>query len=86
MELEREVNFPDNLVNIRIQANSPYQIKRMIEGMEQGKGFLLMSKSDIKINRKDGPRLRVFATFKDLKSDKLAKQKEKKKRERYNEQ
>ena len=64
------VRFPDNLVNVRVQANSSYQLKRVVEAIEKEKGFILMSKSSILTNRTDGPRLRQFLTFKDEKSDK----------------
>lgn len=74
----RDIRFPANLINIRIQANTSYQIGRVLKIMESEKGLTLMSKSDIKTNRSAGPRLRLFATFKDLKSEKKTRQKQKK--------
>ena len=74
----RETRFPYNLVNVRIQANSSYQLKRVMEAVENEKGFTLMSKSDIQTNRTAGPRLRQFLTFKDEKSEKRGHQKRKK--------
>lgn len=74
----RETRFPNNLVNVRIQANSSYQLKRVLEAVEMEKGFTLMSKSEIQTNRTAGPRLRQFITLKDDKSEKKAWQKRKK--------
>ena len=74
----REVKFPYNLVNVRVQANSSYQLKRVLEAIENEKGFTLMSKSDIQTNRTAGPRLRQFMTFKDEKSDKRGRRKQNK--------
>ena len=79
----RETRFPNNLVNVRIQANSSYQLKRVLEAVEMEKGFTLMSKSDIQTNRTAGPRLRQFITLKDDKSEKRAWQKRKKSYKRY---
>ena len=80
----RETRFPNNLVNVRIQANSSYQLKRVLEAIEQEKGFTLMSKSDIQTNRTAGPRLRQFITLKDDKYEKKAWQKRKKSYSSYN--
>ena len=71
----RDIRFPANLINIRIQANTSYQIGRVLKIMESEKGLTLMSKSDIKTNRSAGPRLRLFATFKDSKSEKNTRNK-----------
>ena len=71
----RETRFPNNLVNVRVQANSSYQLKRVLEAVENEKGFTLMSKSEIQTNRTAGPRLRQFLTFKDEKSEKKKWQK-----------
>ncbi len=73
----RETRFPNNLVNVRIQANSSYQLKRVLEAVENEKGFMLMSKSEIQTNRTAGPRLRQFLTFKDEKSEKRDRPKRK---------
>lgn len=73
----RETRFPYNLVNVRVQANSSYQLKRVIEAVEKEKGFTLMSKSEIQTNRTAGPKLRQFITFKDEKSGKYGLQKRK---------
>ena len=34
-----ETRFPHNLVRVRVQANSSYQIKRVIEAVCKEKGF-----------------------------------------------
>ena len=81
----RETRFPSNLVNVRIQANSSYQLKRVLEAVEQEKGFTLMSKSDVQTNRTAGPRLRQFITFKDDKTEKRVGQKRKKSYKSYTE-
>ena len=81
----RETRFPSNLVNVRIQANSSYQLKRVLEAVEQEKGFTLMSKSDVQTNRTAGPRLRQFITFKDDKAEKRVGQKRKKSYKSYTE-
>ena len=47
----REVKFPANLINIRVQANSSYQIGRILDIVESEKGLTLMSKSEIKTNQ-----------------------------------
>ena len=80
----REVKFPNNLVNVRVQANSSYQLKRVLEAIENEKGFTLMSKSEIQTNRTAGPRLRQFVTFRDEKSEKRNWQKRKKYYNHYN--
>lgn len=71
------MRFPDNLVNVRVQANSSYQLKRITEAVEREKGFTLMSKSAIQTNKTAGPRLRQFLTFKDEKSIKRERQRKK---------
>ncbi len=69
--MEKEVSrFPQELINIRVQANSSYQIKRVLEALQNEKGLELMSVSGIKRNCGEGPKLRQFATFKDLKAEK----------------
>ena len=75
-----ENRFPAELVQIRIQADSSYQIKRIMESMKMVKGFELMSESGIKRNNGAGPKLRLFATLKDLKAEKKKLQK----KNRYN--
>ena len=75
-----ENRFPEELVQIRIQADSSYQIKRIMECMKMVKGFELMSESGIKRNNGAGPKLRLFATLKDLKAEKKKLQK----KNRYN--
>ena len=80
----REVKFPYNLVNVRVQANSSYQLKRVLEAIENEKGFTLMSKSEIQTNRTAGPKLRQFVTFRDEKSEKRNWQKRKNYYNHYN--
>ena len=62
----RNTRFPEDLVNVRVQANTSYQIKRVIELVQSEKGLELMSCSKIMPNSGSGPRLRQFATFKDF--------------------
>lgn len=76
----RESRFPENLVNVRAQANTSYQIKRVIELVQSEKGLELMSCSKIMPNSETGPRLRQFATFKDLKYEKKQQQRKNKQR------
>ena len=73
-----ETKFPHNLIRVRVQANSSYQIKRVIEAVCKEKGLLEMDRSDVMRNTGEGPRLRQFVTFKDMKSEKLMLQKQKK--------
>ncbi|MBO4414369.1 MAG: hypothetical protein J5824_00130 [Lachnospiraceae bacterium] len=61
------------MVQVRVQADDSYQIKRAIEAVEKEKGFVLMSRSGIKRNTGNGPRLREFASFRDLKAEKKKK-------------
>ena len=69
--MEKEISrFPEELINVRIQANSSYQMKRVLEVIKSEKGLELMSVSGIKRNSGEGPKLRQFATFKDLKAEK----------------
>ena len=76
----RESRFPENLVNVRVQANTSYQIKRVMEQVQKEKGLELMSCSEIIPNSGTGPRLRQFATFKDLKYEKKQQQRKNKQR------
>ncbi len=76
----KECRFPEDLVNVRVQANTSYQIKRVIEQLQNEKGLELMSCSKILPNTGAGPRLRQFATFKDLKYEKKQQQKKNKER------
>ncbi|MCR5510558.1 MAG: hypothetical protein K6F54_06400 [Lachnospiraceae bacterium] len=61
------------MVQVRVQADESYQIKRVIDSIEKEKGFVLMSSSGVKRNCGDGPKLREFASFKDLKAEKKQK-------------
>jgi len=61
--------YHEGMIQVRIQAQTSYQIKRAIEALEKEKGFLLMSRSGVKKNSGDGPKLREFASFKDLKEE-----------------
>ena len=62
--------YQKGMVQVRIQADDSYQMKRAIEAVEKEKGFVLMSRSGVKKNSGDGPRLREFASFRDLKTEK----------------
>ncbi len=61
------------MVQVRVQADDSYQIKRAMEAVGKEKGLVLMSSSGIKRNSGDGPRLREFASFRDLKAEKKKK-------------
>ena len=63
---KNESKFPEDLVNVRVQANTSYQIKRVMELVETEKGLEMMSCSKILKNTGTGPRLRQFATFQTL--------------------
>ena len=76
----RNTRFPEDLVNVRVQANTSYQIKRVIELVQSEKGLELMSCSKIMPISGSGPRLRQFATFKDLKYEKKQQQRKNKQR------
>ena len=39
----RDTRFPKYLVNVRVQANTSYQIKRVMEQVQKEKGLELMS-------------------------------------------
>ncbi len=81
-----ETNFPDNLIRLRIQANTSYQIKRIIRLVGEENALVEVDRSKIMVNYGGGPKLRIFVTFKDNKSDKLKKQREKKYKYRYYEE
>ena len=76
----RKTRFPEDLVNVRVQANTSYQIKRVIELVQSEKGLELMSCSKVMPNSGIGPRLRQFDTFKDLKYEKKQQQRKNKQR------
>ena len=40
---KNESKFPEDLVNVRVQANTSYQIKRVMELVETEKGLEMMS-------------------------------------------
>lgn len=69
----KEFKHKKGMVQVRVQADDSYQIKRAMEAVEKEKGFVLMSRSGVKRNSGDGPRLREFATFRDLKAEKKQK-------------
>ena len=78
--MEKSQNrFPAELVQVRVQAGSSYQIKRVVETLQGEKGLELMSQSGIMTNRGAGPKLRQFLTLKDLKAEKKKLQKNKNK-------
>ncbi len=68
-----------DMVQVRVQGNNSYQIKRAIEAIEKEKGLLMMSRSGIKKNTGGGPKLREFVSFKDLKEEKKRTNRENKK-------
>ena len=49
-----ETKFPHNLVRVRVQANSSYQLKRVIEAVCKEKGLLEMDRSDVMRNTGEG--------------------------------
>ena len=76
-----EANYKDreDMVQLRIKAKESYQVKRILEAIEKDKDFVLMSKSDVRKVKGAGPRLRAFASIKDLKQDKRQNRKPKNK-------
>ena len=82
MYQRRDHTHPDHFIQVRVQANTSYQIKKIMETIETGSGLLMQSRSGVKRNTGSGPKLREFATFRDLKAEK----KYKKKYENENEQ
>ncbi len=42
-----ESDFPPDLVNVKVQGGSSYQIKRVMDIIESEKGLEVMSRSDI---------------------------------------
>lgn len=77
--------FPYDLIRVRVQANTSYQIKRIMETIGKEKGLVEMDRSEIMANSGEGPKLRMFATFKDLKAEKRETQKNRKQNKWYNE-
>ncbi len=69
------VNYKDreDMIQIRIKTQESYQMKKIIEAIEKDKDFALMSKSDVKKVKGPGPKLRMFATVKDLRKEKKKK-------------
>ena len=61
-------------VEVRVMADTSYQIKRAMDAVAHEKGMELMSSSGIKRNNRrwneEQPLLRGHATFKDLKFEK----------------
>ena len=61
-------------VEVRVMADTSYQIKRAMDAVAHEKGMELMSSSGIKRNNRrwneEQPLLRSHATFKDLKFEK----------------
>ena len=61
-------------VEVRVMADTSYQIKRTMEAVANEKGMELMSSSGIKKNNRrwneEQPYLREHATFRDLKAAK----------------
>ena len=80
-----DTHFPYNLIRVRLQANNSYQLSRLIKHISSEKDLVEVDRSRIMVNHGGGPKLRVFVTFKDGKSEKLKKQKEKKKWYKYKE-
>lgn len=69
----KENGYRPGMVQVRVQADDSYQIKRAMEAVGKEKGLVLMSSSGIRRNSGDGPRLREFASFRDLKAEKKKK-------------
>ena len=68
-------------VEVRVNADTSYQIKRIMDAVANEKGMEMMTRSGIKKNnrRRDEkqPFLREHATFKDLKFEKQDQRKKK---------
>ena len=77
---KNESKFPEDLVNVRVQANTSYQIKRVMSLVKTEKGLEIMSCSKILNNNETGHKLRHFATFKDLKHEKKEQERKNKQR------
>ena len=73
-----ETKFPNNLIRVRVQANSSYQMGRIFRKIGEEKGLEEVDRSEVMKNVGEGPKLRQFGTFRDRKADKLARQKKKK--------
>lgn len=72
-----ETNFPNNLIRVRVQANSSYQMRRIFKQISEEKGLEEVDRSEIMKNVGEGPKLRQFGTFKDRKADRSIKLKKK---------
>ena len=68
-------------VEVRVTADTSYQIKRALEAVAHEKGLEMMSRSGIKKNNRrrdeNQPLLREHATFRDLKFEKHDQRKKK---------
>ena len=51
--------FPYDLIRVRVQANTSYQIKRIMETIGKEKGLVEMDRSEIMANSGEGPKLRM---------------------------
>ncbi len=71
----RDYKHQRGMIQVRVQADDSYQIKRVLEAVEKEKGLMMMSSSGVKRNSGDGPKLREFASFKDLKAEKKQRKK-----------
>ena len=60
----------EDMVQLRIKSKDTYQMKRILEAIDKDKDFVLMSKSEVKRVKGIGPKLRMFASIKDLKQEK----------------
>ncbi len=72
-----ETKFPNNLIRVRVQANSSYQMGRIFRKIGEEKGLEEVDRSEVMKNVGEGPKLRQFGTFRDRKADKPARQKKK---------
>ncbi len=67
----------EDMIQIRIKTEESYQMKRILEAIEKDKDLVLMSKSDVKKVKGPGPKLRMFASIKDLRKEKKINKKKK---------
>ena len=50
-------------IQVRVQADSSYEIKGIFEEIEHRNKYVMMSRSKTLKNVGDGPKLRAFGTF-----------------------
>ena len=77
---QNEIKLHGKNVDIRIRADTSYEIKRYREAVMAVKGGELMKDSGIRKNKGDGFRLTQHLTFKDIREEKKMSRKSNDKR------